>query len=80
MDQGGDLSESRLQLVRRFAGAAVLAEQIEALIVTEQPVRVEEYAQLISVLVRVAARIGLDRIPKNVTPSLRDYLEEREAN
>ena len=34
LDQGGldQLSEARLQLVRRFAAAAVLAEQIEALL------------------------------------------------
>ena len=49
---------------------------MEALVVTEQPVDVTEYTQLISSLVRVASRIGLDRIPRNVTPSLKSYLAE----
>ena len=76
-DQGNDLSTVRFELVRRFAGCAVLAGQIEASIVAADPVKVEEYGQLISALVRVAQRIGLDRIPRNITPSLRDYLDAR---
>ena len=74
---GGGLPEARLQLIRRFAGCCVLAEQLEAKLVIEEPIKTEEYSQLISFLVRVASRIGLDRIPRNVTPALRDYLDLR---
>jgi hypothetical protein len=35
------------------------------------------YAHISSALVRLAARVGLNRVPKNVTPDLRDYLEEQ---
>ena len=85
VDQGGDdragddLPEARLQLIRRFAGCCVLAEQIEAKLVVEEPIKPEEYSQLISSLVRVASRIGLDRVPKNITPSLRQYLNGEAA-
>jgi hypothetical protein len=80
-DQLGDgISEARMQLIMRFAGAAVLAEQIETNIITGQPVKIEEYSGLISSLVRIANKIGLDRIPKTVAPALRDYLDTRASN
>ena len=39
--------------------------------------RVERHALLCSTLTRLAHRIGIDRRAKNITPALRDYLEER---
>ena len=76
LDQGGldQLSEARLQLVRRFAAAAVLAEQLEAALANGQEINVERHALLCSTLTRLAQRIGLDRRAKNITPSLREYL------
>ena len=68
------LSEARLQLVRRFAAAAVLAEQLEAALANGQEINVERHALLCSTLTRLAQRIGLDRRAKNITPSLREYL------
>jgi hypothetical protein len=78
-DQGGAdrLSETRLQLVRRFAAASVLAEKIEARIVEGQEIDLAEHAQLSSSLVRLAQRIGIDRRARNVTPTLAEYLEQR---
>ena len=76
-DQQGDgVSETRLQLIRRFAGAAVLAEQLEAQAVMNglEEIDLTAYTSLISCLVRVASRIGIDRIPRTVTPSLSTYL------
>jgi hypothetical protein len=77
VDQGGAdrCSESRLQLVRRFAAAAVLAEQMEARIANGESIDIAEHAQLCSTLVRIAHRIGLNRVPRNV-PSLVDYLHQ----
>ena len=76
-DQGGldRLSESRLQLVRRFCAACVLAEAMEAKLVNGEQISVQEHALLCSSLVRIASRIGINRVPKNVTPELRDYIE-----
>jgi hypothetical protein len=78
-DQGGinQCSESRLQLIRRFAAAAVLAEQMESRLANGEEVDIAEHALLTSTMVRVAQRIGINRLPKNITPDLRDYLEAK---
>jgi hypothetical protein len=76
-DQGGiDLcSETRLQLVRRFAAAAVMAEQMEAELANGKQIDVGQHALLVSTLVRVAHRIGINRRTKNIVPELSDYLD-----
>ena len=79
VDQGKDLPAVRLQLVKRFVGCCVLCETIEGQVAAGETVGVSEYSALINSLVRLANRIGLDRIPKNVTPSLDDYLRVEAA-
>jgi hypothetical protein len=85
VDQGGaDLcSESRLQLIRRFAAAAVLAEQLEGRLANGEQIDVAEHATLSSTLVRLATRIGIERVPRDVGLSLGDLMrldiEERRA-
>lgn len=80
-DQGGAdrISEARLQLVRRFAAAAVIAEQMEADLANGKQIDVGQHALLVSTLVRVARRIGIDRRAKNISPSLQEYLEAEPA-
>ena len=80
-DQGGAdrCSETRQQLIRRFAAVAVLAEQMEATLANGAKIDVAEYCALASAAVRIAARVGIDRRSKSITPSLRDYLEGRAA-
>jgi hypothetical protein len=75
-DQGGadQCSEIRLQLVRRFAAAAVLAEQLESRLANGEQIDIQEHALLCSTLARLASRIGIDRRAKNITPTLSDYL------
>jgi hypothetical protein len=75
-DQAGveQCSEARKQLIRRFAAAAVLAEQLEARLARGEDIDINEHATLSSTQVRLAARIGIDRVPKDVTPSLSEYL------
>ena len=67
--------QSRLQLIRRFSAAACLAEQLEAKLANGAEISIAEHALLTSSMVRVAQRIGIDRLPKNIAPNLRDYLE-----
>jgi hypothetical protein len=76
IDQGGEdrCSESRKQLIRRFAAAALLAEQMEARLCTGQEVNIQDHALLTSSLVRVAQRIGINRVAK-IVPTLADYLD-----
>jgi hypothetical protein len=68
-DQGGadHCSESRKHLVRRFAAAAVLAEQMEAKLARGEEIDIQQHALLCSSLVRLAQRIGIGRIARDVT-------------
>ena len=79
VDQGGvdRLSETRLQLIRRFSAAAVLAEQMESALVRGEEIDVERHALLCSTLTRLAQRIGIDRRARTIVPDLKDYLEGR---
>jgi len=72
------LSEARLQLIRRFAACACIAEQLEAALARGEQIDIAEHAQLCSSLVRIASRIGIDRVPREVTPTLGEYLKHRE--
>jgi hypothetical protein len=76
-DMGGasQCAEARLQLIRRFAAAAVLAEQMEARLANGHSINITDHALLSSTLVRLAQRIGIDRRSRNITPSLSEYLE-----
>jgi hypothetical protein len=81
-DQGGAdcCSESKLQLIRRFAACAVIAEQMEAQLARGEPINIAEHSQLSSTLTRLAQRIGIERRAKDVTPSVEAYLRiKREA-
>jgi hypothetical protein len=77
VDAGGldRCSEARLSLIRRFAAASVLAELLEAKLANGGPVDIAEHAALSSTLVRLAAKIGIDRRARTVVPSVRDYIE-----
>ncbi len=78
VDQGGveQISEARLQLIRRFSAAACLAEQLESRLANGEEVDIAEHALLCSTMVRVARQIGVDRVSRDVTPSLDDLLHE----
>ena len=78
-DLGGldQLSEARIQLIRRYAACCVLAEEMESRLVRGGQIDVAEHAQLTSTMVRVAQRIGLDRVPRDISsPSLAHILRE----
>ncbi len=83
-EQGSDqITETRLQLIRRFSAAAVMAEVMEAKLANGEEIDINEHALLSSTMVRIGARIGLNRIPKNVTNTLgairkQEREEERE--
>jgi hypothetical protein len=80
-DQGGvdRCSESRKQLIRRFAAAAVLAEELEVQLARGEEVDVAKHALLCSTLVRIAQRTGLHRLPRDIVPSLTEYLDAKSA-
>lgn len=78
-DQGGAdrCSEARKQLIRRFAAACVLAEAMESKFTKGEPVSIADYATLSNTALRIASRIGIDRVPRDVTPDLAAYLNAR---
>jgi hypothetical protein len=81
IDQGGGLSESRMQLIRRFAAASVLAEQMEAKLANGEEIDIQQHALLCSTLCRVGMRIGINRVPKDITPpDLKTYLAMKQTN
>ena len=80
-DQGGldACSESRVQLIRRFSAACVMAEQMEAKLANGEEINVERHALLVSSMVRITRQLGLSRIARNITPSLHEYLSNQGA-
>ena len=76
------MSETRISLIRRFASLAVLAEEQEVKIANGEPIDVNRYAHMSSTLVRLATRIGLKRVAKDITPALHEYqrmMDEQQA-
>jgi hypothetical protein len=82
VDLGGadQCSAVMIGLVRRLAAATVMAEALELKAVSGEPVDVGEYCNLASTTVRISQRLGLKRTPKNVTPTLSEYLLNANAN
>jgi hypothetical protein len=78
-DQGGaeHLPEVKLQLIRRFSGTSVIAEEMEAQYVRGEQINIQDYALECSTLVRLARQIGVNRIVRDVTPTLDQYLAQR---
>jgi len=76
-DLGGEenLSTVSKHLVEAFAGCAIHVGHINALLALGQQVDVIEHSQVISTMVRVASRIGVHRIARDVTPTLAEYLQ-----
>jgi hypothetical protein len=77
-DQGGEenCSEVKLGLVRRLAAASVLVEMLEVRVVAGEPIDVSEFCNLASTTVRLVQRIGINRVAKNITPTLSDLLRQ----
>ena len=80
IDHGGAdyCSESRKQLIRRFATAAVLTEQLETHLTRGQRIDMAEYSLLCNTLVRMAQAIGIDRTSSDSAPRLVDVLRSQD--
>jgi hypothetical protein len=79
-DLGGAaiLSEAQRQLARRCATLAVALEGEEGLCAKGQEIDLLTYGQLTDRLGRAFQRLGLRRVPRNVEPSLTEYLRTLE--
>ena len=78
-DLGGRdrLSTGQLQLVRRAATLSVTAEGMEVDAVSGKAFDIDLYEQLTDRLGRCFQRLGLERVARNVSPTLKDYLEAK---
>jgi hypothetical protein len=79
-DLGGEeqLSTVQKHLVEAFAGAAIHVSDMNARLLLGQEVDILAHSNAISTMVRVAQRIGVNRILRDVTPTLDDIAEEIE--
>jgi hypothetical protein len=82
-DLGGrdQLSTIERALIEAFAGAAL--HHLNTQLALGQQIDLSQYAQVVSAMVRVASRLGLQRRSRDVTPTLSEYLaqlREAEAN
>jgi hypothetical protein len=77
-DLGGEdhLSTVQKHLVEAFAGCAVHVGHINALLMLGKEINILEHSNAISTMVRVASRIGVNRIAKDVSvPRIDDYVK-----
>lgn len=82
-DLGGEnqLSTVQKHLIEAFAGCAVVLSDINTRAMTGvEAIDLLAYSTAVSTLVRVANKIGLRRIPKDVTPSLAEILRGEAAD
>jgi hypothetical protein len=63
-----DLSTVQRHLIEAFAGCAIVLQAINARILLGEPVDIADQSSAASTLVRLAARIGVDRVPRDITP------------
>jgi hypothetical protein len=80
-DLGGEdrLSTVQKHLIEAFAGAALQMHDFNARLLLGQNINLSDQLAAISAMVRVAARLPLTRVPKEVQP-LDSYLRERRTN
>jgi hypothetical protein len=78
-DQGDTgISETQMQLIRRFCASAIMAEAIEAELVEGRKVNIKKHALLSSTMVRLANKIGVQIQAKTIGPSLAGYLADKQ--
>src|SRR6516225_3719072 len=82
-DLGGRRQLSRIQgeLIRAFCGGATVLRYLNRQVALGEisEVNLSDFATVASTLLRIGARLGLARRPRDVTPTLPDYLDATEA-
>jgi hypothetical protein len=78
-DLGGAdrLSEGQRQLARRCSLLAVECELIEAAAVKGEEIDLEAYGVMTDRLGRAFQRLGLKRVPRDITPTVDSYLARK---
>jgi hypothetical protein len=82
-DAGGEdrVTEAIKSMARRAATITVELERYECIFADSQdgasPNQLETYQRLSNTLRRLLETIGIDRKPRDITPSIRDYMKPR---
>jgi hypothetical protein len=81
-DLGGRdrLSRIERELVTAFSGAATTLRYLTHQILLGESAEIDlaGYANMASTMLRIGSRLGLHRVPKDVTPLLGEYLDAKE--
>jgi hypothetical protein len=77
VDLGGEdrLTTVQKHLIEGFASIAIHVNNLTARLLRGEDVDVVEHSQAISTMVRVAGRVGIQRVAREVGPTLSQYLE-----
>jgi len=80
-DAGGhdQLTTGQRQIIQRIALTCALAEHLEARWLSGEEIDPVLYCTLANAQKRLLESVGLRRVPRDVTPSLTDYLRLRDA-
>ena len=80
-DAGGHdrLSTGERQIIQRIALTCTLAEHLEARWLSGEEIDPALYCTLANAQKRLLETVGLRRVPRDVTPSLAEYLRSRDA-
>jgi hypothetical protein len=78
-DGGGrdHMSEAMLSLCRRAATLEIQLEQLECCMSEGDDVDIEIYGRIASHLRRILETLGLNRVARDATPTLSDYLQAK---
>ena len=78
LDLGGAdvLSEAQFSLIRRAAAIEAELERMDARLSRDEPVDLDAYGRATSHLRRLFETLGVERKPRDVTPTLGDILRE----
>jgi hypothetical protein len=82
-DLGGRRQLSRIQgeLIRAFAGAATTLQYLNLQVALGETSEIDlsGYATIASTMLRIGSRLGLHRVPRDITPDPLNYAKERDA-
>jgi hypothetical protein len=80
-DLGGEdqLSTVQKHLVEAFASIALRVNNLTAKLLRGDEVDILAHSQAISTMVRVAQRVGVQRVQLDITPTLEDYVASKRA-
>jgi hypothetical protein len=75
-DLGSDLSEGQKQLVTRVALIGAIVSDFETRWISGEQIALPDYLQACRTQCRLLALLGLQRVARDVTPSVNEYLEQ----